>query len=343
VRQRGALGQTGGGGRAGPERRRGGPAVPRHGAAGGGDRRGAPSAPSRPTRAPWTRSSSPALTPGFRSRPRTSSSSRPACRRCRSSRPPPRRASRWWGELELAARFVTAPILCVGGTNGKSTTTVLLGGMLQAAFARVFVGGNLGTPLAQAVGEPWDRVVVEVSSFQLERAPRFRPRVSVLLNVTDDHLDRYPDTAPTRAPRGTPSSIRRPRTSPSFPTATPPASRRPCGAARGASPSAPGGNYDLGEREIHGAGDRRAVLASGAGAPRRAQRAERAAADRRGAGGGAGTGGGAAGPRWLPAAARTGWPWSPRWTASATTTRSKGTNVGAAVTALRGLPEAGWC
>jgi UDP-N-acetylmuramoylalanine--D-glutamate ligase len=96
------------------------------------------------------------------------------------------------GELELACRFLTAPVLAVGGTNGKSTTTTLVGGLLKAAFSRVFVGGNLGEPAAAAVGQEWDAVVLEVSSFQLERAPLFRPRVSVLLNVTEDHLDRYP-------------------------------------------------------------------------------------------------------------------------------------------------------
>ena len=99
------------------------------------------------------------------------------------------------GELELACRFLTAPVVAIGGTNGKSTTTTLVGGLLKAAFSRVFVGGNLGEPAATAVGQEWDAVVLEVSSFQLERAPLFRPRVSVLLNVTDDHLDRYPSFA----------------------------------------------------------------------------------------------------------------------------------------------------
>jgi UDP-N-acetylmuramoylalanine--D-glutamate ligase len=97
------------------------------------------------------------------------------------------------GELELACRSVRAPIVSVGGTNGKSTTTVLVGQMLTAAGSEVFVGGNLGTPLAEVVDREFDIVVLEVSSFQLERAPSFHPRVSVLLNLTDDHLDRYPD------------------------------------------------------------------------------------------------------------------------------------------------------
>jgi UDP-N-acetylmuramoylalanine--D-glutamate ligase len=96
------------------------------------------------------------------------------------------------GELELSARLIAAEIVAVGGTNGKSTTTTLLGDILKADGRRTFVGGNLGTPAAEATFGEWDSVVLEVSSFQLERAPRFHPRVSILLNVSEDHLDRYP-------------------------------------------------------------------------------------------------------------------------------------------------------
>ncbi|HEY4103812.1 MAG TPA: UDP-N-acetylmuramoyl-L-alanine--D-glutamate ligase [Polyangiaceae bacterium] len=95
------------------------------------------------------------------------------------------------GELELAARFIDAPIVAIGGTNGKSTTTTLIADMFQAAKLDTFVGGNLGTPAAEAVGKRFDVVVLEVSSFQMERVPRFQPRVSVLLNISEDHLDRY--------------------------------------------------------------------------------------------------------------------------------------------------------
>ncbi|HVO26707.1 MAG TPA: UDP-N-acetylmuramoyl-L-alanine--D-glutamate ligase [Candidatus Margulisiibacteriota bacterium] len=100
-------------------------------------------------------------------------------------------------EIELAARFLTCPILAVSGTNGKSTTTTLLGAMLQEAGMRVFVGGNLGTPLidACAAESEYQAAVVEVSSFQLEWVYSFRPRVAVLLNLTPDHLDRYADVA----------------------------------------------------------------------------------------------------------------------------------------------------
>lgn len=98
-----------------------------------------------------------------------------------------------WSEIELAARFLDCPIIAITGTNGKSTTTVLIGNILQQAGQRVFVGGNLGTPLADAVtsGAVYDAAVVEVSSFQLEWIDRFRPRVAVWLNLTPDHLDRY--------------------------------------------------------------------------------------------------------------------------------------------------------
>jgi UDP-N-acetylmuramoylalanine--D-glutamate ligase len=95
------------------------------------------------------------------------------------------------GELELGWRFCKAPVLAVGGTNGKSTTTALLAQLLLSQGLKVFAGGNLGSPLCEAVGHDYDALVVEVSSFQLERAPSFQPKISVLLNVTDDHLDRY--------------------------------------------------------------------------------------------------------------------------------------------------------
>ncbi|MFQ5667238.1 MAG: UDP-N-acetylmuramoyl-L-alanine--D-glutamate ligase [Candidatus Binatia bacterium] len=96
-------------------------------------------------------------------------------------------------EIELGARFLHCPLLAVTGTNGKSTTTALLGAMLKEAGMHVFVGGNLGTPLIEACGvEPaFQAAVVEVSSFQLEWVYTFRPRVAVLLNLTADHLDRY--------------------------------------------------------------------------------------------------------------------------------------------------------
>jgi len=97
------------------------------------------------------------------------------------------------GELELAFRALDAPVLAVGGTNGKSTATTLLGHMVEAEYERTFVGGNLGLPAADAPEQGAECVVWEVSSFQMERVVDFRPRVAVLLNITEDHLDRYPD------------------------------------------------------------------------------------------------------------------------------------------------------
>jgi UDP-N-acetylmuramoylalanine--D-glutamate ligase len=96
-------------------------------------------------------------------------------------------------EIELAARFITAPLVAITGTNGKTTTTTLTGDIFKACGFRTFVGGNIGNPLIELVtaGAPTERVVVEVSSFQLEGITSFRPRVAVLLNITEDHLDRY--------------------------------------------------------------------------------------------------------------------------------------------------------
>jgi UDP-N-acetylmuramoylalanine--D-glutamate ligase len=98
-------------------------------------------------------------------------------------------------EIELASRVLACPIFAVTGTNGKSTTTVLLGRMLKEAGMRVFVGGNLGTPLIDACldEQKFEAAVAEVSSFQLEWVYTFRPQVALLLNLTPDHLDRYSD------------------------------------------------------------------------------------------------------------------------------------------------------
>ena len=103
------------------------------------------------------------------------------------------------GELEVASWFVESTMVAITGTNGKSTTTTLCGAMLGAKGRPTFVGGNLGTPLSEAVGTHPARTggtcVVEVSSFQLETVRTFRPQVAVLLNISPDHLDRYPDFA----------------------------------------------------------------------------------------------------------------------------------------------------
>jgi UDP-N-acetylmuramoylalanine--D-glutamate ligase len=102
-----------------------------------------------------------------------------------------------WGELELAHRFITIPIIAVSGTNGKTTATTLVGKFLAAGGFKPLVGGNIGTPLISLVAQQWeaDFLVLEVSSFQLDTAPHFHPRAAALLNITPDHLDRYPDFA----------------------------------------------------------------------------------------------------------------------------------------------------
>src|SRR4029450_6067343 len=98
-------------------------------------------------------------------------------------------------EIEVAYRFCRFPIVAVTGTNGKSTTTTLVGEMLKANGTKVFIGGNIGAPLIGFAGDDWEWGVVEISSFQLEWIEEFRPRVAVLLNLSEDHLDRYPDFA----------------------------------------------------------------------------------------------------------------------------------------------------
>ena len=99
------------------------------------------------------------------------------------------------GEIELASRFIEEPIVAVTGTNGKTTTTELLGEMLRRSGLDVFVGGNIGNPLIGYIdeGRRANAIVAEISSFQLDTIDSFRPKIAVLLNITIDHLDRYPD------------------------------------------------------------------------------------------------------------------------------------------------------
>jgi UDP-N-acetylmuramoylalanine--D-glutamate ligase len=97
------------------------------------------------------------------------------------------------GELELASRWVRGPIIAITGTKGKSTTTTLVGRMLQADGRTTLVGGNIGVPLSAQVDASTENTVhvVEVSSFQLESTTTFRPWISLWLNFADDHLDRH--------------------------------------------------------------------------------------------------------------------------------------------------------
>lgn len=100
------------------------------------------------------------------------------------------------GEVELAFRLARAPFLGVTGTNGKTTTTALIGHILEAAGVEVLVGGNIGKPLVDSVSEFHGQyIVAELSSFQLESCITFRPQVAAYLNLTPDHLDRHGDMA----------------------------------------------------------------------------------------------------------------------------------------------------
>lgn len=103
-------------------------------------------------------------------------------------------------EIELAYRLSPAPIAAVTGTNGKTTTTALIGAMIQASGSKVYIAGNIiagdiRLPLVKAAAQaaPDDVIAAEISSFQLEMISSFRPRVGALLNISADHLDRHPD------------------------------------------------------------------------------------------------------------------------------------------------------
>ena len=97
------------------------------------------------------------------------------------------------GELTLAADQFPAPVIAITGTNGKTTVTELIGELLTAAGYKPFIGGNIGTPIADYLMNPapFDIVVLELSSFQLEISDFFVPNVAVLLNISPDHLDRH--------------------------------------------------------------------------------------------------------------------------------------------------------
>jgi UDP-N-acetylmuramoylalanine--D-glutamate ligase len=105
------------------------------------------------------------------------------------------------GELEMAYRFCECPIVAITGTNGKTTTTELVATVLKAGGKRTMASGNIGKAFSAAVAQSseLDVMVLEVSSFQLECISDFRPRVSIHLNLTPDHLDRYPNMEEYRA------------------------------------------------------------------------------------------------------------------------------------------------
>lgn len=96
------------------------------------------------------------------------------------------------GDIELFARNAKAPIVAITGSNGKTTVTSLVGEMAKAAGKRVGVGGNLGTPALDLLDENAELYVLELSSFQLESTPQLNAEVACILNLSADHLDRYP-------------------------------------------------------------------------------------------------------------------------------------------------------
>ncbi len=99
------------------------------------------------------------------------------------------------GEFDVAAEFIDIPVIAVTGTNGKTTVTTLISEMLTNSGLKVFTCGNIGTPFVEYFmkDEKADIIVAEVSSFQLDTAGKFSPDVAVLLNITEDHINRYKD------------------------------------------------------------------------------------------------------------------------------------------------------
>ncbi len=101
------------------------------------------------------------------------------------------------GELDTISELIDIPIVAVTGTNGKTTTTTLIGDMLKESGFNVFVCGNIGTPIVDYLtrkdneNKKIDIIVAEISSFQLDTSNNFKPDVALLLNITEDHLDRY--------------------------------------------------------------------------------------------------------------------------------------------------------
>ncbi len=97
------------------------------------------------------------------------------------------------GDIDLFAEAADAPILAITGSNGKTTVTTLVGEMARAAGRKVEVGGNIGTPALDLLGRGADLYVLELSSFQLETTDELNALAATVLNVSDDHMDRYPN------------------------------------------------------------------------------------------------------------------------------------------------------
>ncbi|MBP7654246.1 UDP-N-acetylmuramoyl-L-alanine--D-glutamate ligase [Candidatus Dependentiae bacterium] len=97
------------------------------------------------------------------------------------------------GEVETAYRFTDKPVIAVTGSNGKTTTTSLIGKILETAGYKVLICGNIGYPFSKAVleNESYDCIILEISSFQIDTTDKFKPYISVVTNITPNHLDRY--------------------------------------------------------------------------------------------------------------------------------------------------------
>jgi UDP-N-acetylmuramoylalanine--D-glutamate ligase len=99
------------------------------------------------------------------------------------------------GDIELFARFATAPVLAITGSNGKSTVTCLLAAMAQHSGVKTALGGNIGTPALDLLDPQVELYVLELSSFQLETTSSLAPEAAALLNISEDHMDRYASLA----------------------------------------------------------------------------------------------------------------------------------------------------
>lgn len=97
------------------------------------------------------------------------------------------------GDIELFSRYAKAPMVAITGSNAKSTVTTLVGEMAKTAGIKVAVGGNLGTPALELLGDDVELYVMELSSFQLETVSKLNAKVATILNISADHLDRYTD------------------------------------------------------------------------------------------------------------------------------------------------------
>ncbi len=102
-----------------------------------------------------------------------------------------RKARKVLSEIEVAASLLSGKLIAITGTNGKTTTTTLIHKILMAQGIDSGIGGNISPPLISLVDADPDYVVAEISSFQLEWIERFRPYISICMNITPDHLDRY--------------------------------------------------------------------------------------------------------------------------------------------------------